>query len=116
MTTAEDAQISVSEDSGKVTITGGGTLTFFNAGEFGEKLNDASLIAENVIVDLRPAVFIDTQIVQDLGRAAVVLLNRSKRLKVTIHDGAYPLRVLRISGFEEIMDIEVEQVSGRSQH
>jgi hypothetical protein len=108
MRTEEEARISVTEDGPAVTITGGGSLTLFNATEFGEKLKQASLTADCVTVDLRPAVFIDTQIVQDLGKAAVTLLGRGKRLRVLITETAYPLRVLKISGYEGIMDIEVE--------
>lgn len=104
----EEARVSLSDVDGLVTITGGGSLTFMNAAEFGEKLKHASLNADNVTVDLRPAVFIDTQIIQDLGRGAVTLLNRKKRLKVIVLKTAYPLRVLEISGYEVIMDIVTE--------
>ncbi len=91
-----------------LTVTAEGTLTFINATEFGEKLRDASLTAESVVVDMRPAAFIDTQIVQDLGRAAVTLLGRDRRLRVLVLESAYPRRVLKISGYEAIMDIETE--------
>lgn len=106
MAMAEDASVSIAEDGGAVTITGGGSLTFMNATEFGEKLKDASLTAESVTVDLRSADFIDSQIVQDLSRAAVALLGRGKRLRVLVDQTAYPLRVLQITGFDGIMDIE----------
>ena len=104
-TMIEEARISMTEDAGGVTITGGGSLTFYNATEFGERLKEASLAAERVTVDLRPAEFIDTQIVQDLGRAGVTLLKRDKRLKVVVSETAYPLRVIEISGYEQIMDV-----------
>jgi len=104
----EEAQVNIFDDSGAITITGIGSLTYINAREFAERLKDASLNAENVTVDLRSAAFIDTQIVQDLGRGAVTLLNRSKRLKVMVSKTAYPLRVLEISGYERIMDIEID--------
>jgi anti-anti-sigma regulatory factor len=108
MTMPEDAQVSITSDGGAVTVTGGGELNFMNSREFGDGLRQASKAADSVTVDLRPAVFIDTQIVQDLGMAAVAMLNRGKRLRVVITETAYPLRVLKISGFEQIMDIEVE--------
>jgi anti-anti-sigma regulatory factor len=113
MAMIDKAEISVTRDGGNVTITGGGSLTFVNAMEFGRQLKEASLNAESVAVDLRPAVFIDTQIVQDLGKAAVALLKRDKRLKVAVVDTAYPLRLLKISGFEEIMDIEEGPAAGQ---
>jgi anti-anti-sigma regulatory factor len=108
MRIADEATIDVIQDNDAVTIIGGGTLTFLNAAEFGEALKRASLDAENVIVDLRPADFIDTQIVQDLGKGGVTLLKRGKRLKVILSETAYPLRVLKISGYEDIMDFETE--------
>ena len=111
MTMADEAKIQRTEDAGAVTITGGGSLTFLNATEFGELLKEASLNADRVNVDLRPADFIDTQILQDLGRAAVTLLGKGKRLKVMVIETAYPLRVLHISGYEQIMDIVAEPVS-----
>ena len=68
----------------------------------------ASETLDDVTVDLRDAFFIDKAVVQDLARAAVVLLKRGARLKVKAREAAYPLRVLRISGLESIMDFEVE--------
>lgn len=108
MRIADEARIDVVQDNGAVTIIAGGALTFINAAEFGEALKSASLDAESVVVDLRTADFIDTQIVQDLGKGAVTLLKRGKRLKVMLSATAYPLRVLKISGYEDIMDFEIE--------
>ncbi len=98
MSTQEEAYISVNEDGAAVTITGGGSLTLFNANEFGERLKQASLTAESVTVDLRPAVFIDSKIVQDLGQAAVMLIKRGKRLRVLMDGTAYPLHVAQDIG------------------
>lgn len=102
------ADVSVQRDDDNVKITGSGTLDLTNYGEFHEEIKAASIGAESVTVDLREADFIDTAVVQDLARAAVTLLNRGKRLKVLVSETRYPRRVLRISGFEEIMDVEVE--------
>lgn len=109
MRESAEAHVSVTDHDGAVTVTGGGELNFINAKEFGEGLAQAADTADSVTVDLRPAVFIDTQIVQDLGKAAVALLKRGKRLRVAITGTAYPLRVLKISGYEQLMDIEVER-------
>lgn len=106
--TMDEATVVVADDNGSVTITAGGTLTFLNATEFGERVAEASARAESLTVDLRSADFIDTQILQDLGRAAVKLLSRDKRLRVLLDPGKYPLRVIRISGYEAIMDVEAQ--------
>lgn len=105
----EEAHVSIDNSGSTTTITADGTLSFTNSAEFGAKLKQASLNAEKVVVDLRLADFIDTQIIQDLGRAAVAMLKRGRRLKVMVLGSAYPTRVLKISGYEVIMDIEIDQ-------
>ena len=102
----DEATIGVSNDNGCVTITAGGSLTFLNATEFGEQIAEAASTADSVTVDLRPADFIDTQILQDLGRAGVKLLGRDKRLRLLLDADAYPLRVIMMSGYEAIMDVD----------
>jgi anti-anti-sigma regulatory factor len=103
-----DAYIEVRDNGGEVTIIGSGMLDLTNSGELHEGLKAASQTAEKVDVDLAGADFIDTQVVQDLATAAVTLLKRDKRLNVIVREEAYPLRVLEISGFRQIMDIKVE--------
>jgi len=103
----EDAQIEIARDGGHVTVTGGGMLDLTNSQAFHEGLLDAAASADSVTADLRHAQFIDTAIVQDLARAAVKLRDRGKRLKVIVSAEAYPRRVLDISGFDVLMDIEV---------
>ena len=101
------ARICVEGDGKEVTVVGAGSLDFTNSQKFHDSLRQASQTAEKVNVDLGEADFIDTQIVQDLATAAVTLMKRDKRLNVIVREEAYPLRVLRISGFEQIMDIDV---------
>ncbi len=105
----DTAMICVKGDGNEVTVVGKGSLDFTNSKKFHDGLRTASQTADKVNVDLGGAEFIDTQIVQDLATAAVTLMKRDKRLNVLVREEAYPLRVLRISGFEQIMDIEVEQ-------
>ena len=104
----ESADISITNNGNAVTITLGGTLDLTNSQEFHEQIKQASINADSVTVDMRMADFIDTAVVQDLAKAGVTMLKRDKRLKVIASKTRYPLRVLRISGFEEIMDIAVE--------
>ena len=104
----DTAQISVVRDDIRAVITGGGTLDLTNSRQFHDELQTAAERLEDVTVDLREAFFIDTAVVQDLARAAVMLLKRGARLKVLARETAYPLRVLRISGLEHIMDFVVE--------
>jgi anti-anti-sigma regulatory factor len=103
----DTSQISVVRNDGDIAVIGGGMLDITNCDEFSRELKHASQIAENLTVDLRQADFIDTQIVHDLAKAAMTMLNRGKRLKVLAAEEKYPLEVLRISTFEQIMDIEV---------
>jgi anti-anti-sigma factor len=103
----ETADVHVTVDDTSITIVGGGTLDLSNSKEFHDGLREASLAAKAVTVDLRPADFIDTAVVQDLAKGAITMMKRGRRLKVIASEGAYPLRVLRITGFGSIMDIEV---------
>lgn len=105
----DTAQINVTADEEKAVVTGGGTLDLTNSKEFHDGLQRVSESLDDVTVDLRDAFFIDTAVVQDLARAAVVMLKRGARLKVMARETAYPLRVLRISGLESIMDFQIEQ-------
>jgi anti-anti-sigma factor len=102
------AHISIVQDDAGVTVVGGGSLDITNCREFTEGLKQASRTAGSVVVDLRTADFIDTQIVQDLAKAAVTLMDRGKRLKVFASKEKYPLRVIHLSGFDSIMDVVVE--------
>lgn len=104
----DNAHIEIIENADQVTVIAGGELDLTNSAVFHDGLKKAAETVDKVTVDMRTAYFIDTAIVQDLAKAAVSLLQRKCRLKVIIREGAYPLRVLRISGFETIMDIEVE--------
>lgn len=104
----DSAQINIVADDRSAVVTGGGTLDLTNSKEFHDGLKDASERLDDVTVDLREAFFIDTAVVQDLARAAVVMLKRGARLKVLAREAAYPLRVLRISGLESIMDFRLE--------
>jgi anti-anti-sigma factor len=103
------AQISITADDQRAIVVGGGALDLTNSEEFHDGLRKVSETLDDVTVDLREAFFIDTAVVQDLARAAVVMLKRGARLKVMARGTAYPLRVLRISGLESIIDFEVEQ-------
>ncbi|MCL5102846.1 MAG: STAS domain-containing protein [Armatimonadetes bacterium] len=106
--TTETVEISTVWDGSTATITAGGALDLTNSAEFSEGLKNASETADSVVVDLRPAFFVDTAVIQDLARAAKVLLGRDRRLKVIVTEEGYPLRVLRIVGFTVLMDIEIE--------
>lgn len=105
---SESSLVRVTGDGSSVTVFGGGELDITNCKDFHDGLAGACETAQALTVDLREACFIDTAIVQDLARAGVIMLKRGQRLKVMTRGAAYPLRVLRISGFENIMDIEVE--------
>lgn len=103
------AEISVMEDGDTITVLGGGTLDLTNCSEFSKSLKEASRSANHVVVDLRQADFIDTQIVQDIARAAVTLMEKGDRLTVMASERKYPLRVIKISGFEGILNLLVEK-------
>lgn len=100
--------VNMMEDGAMVTITGSGELTLSNTQEFGNKLKEAAASADIVVVDLRPAAFIDSAVLQYMVAASRLLTGRGKRLRVRVAEGGYPLRVLEIVGFSNLMDIEAE--------
>ena len=100
--------VDVVEDGSVVTIIASGELALSNVQEFGDELRNAAASADIVIVDLRPAVFIDSAVINYLAVAARILKSRGRRLKVRVAEGSYPLRVLEIVGFSHLMDIDAE--------
>lgn len=103
----DEARVEVVERDNETTIVGGGTLDLTNSQALHDALKEASVRADKVTVDLRDAFFIDTQVVQDLARAAVTLSKRDKRLIALVTEKAHPLRVLKVSGLDSIIDIQV---------
>lgn len=103
-----EVRISVIEDDHQTTVVGEGILDFTNSLEFKDGLNKASETAESVVADLKLALFIDSAIVQYLANAAVTMIRLGKRLKVVVTDGGYPQQVLRIVGFDQLMDVVAE--------
>jgi anti-anti-sigma regulatory factor len=105
---AELPEVSVVRDGLQMTIVGKGLLDLSNSGEFAHELKSALDTAEQVVVDLRYAVFIDTAVVQYLASAIVKLRQRDKRLQVRVMENSHPERVIQVLGFDQLMDIEVE--------
>ncbi|MEN6521945.1 MAG: STAS domain-containing protein [Armatimonadota bacterium] len=97
--------IVVEGNSSEVTVTGYGELDLSNAGELGRALRDASETAERLTVDIRPATFIDTAVLEYIARTAANMLNRGKRLRVLTLKDSHPLYVLKTAGFQELVDI-----------
>ena len=102
------AEISISNEGGTVRIACGGQLTFHNSTELNDALKAASPTADDIVVDLRPAAFIDTAIIAYIAMAGKAMFKRDKRLKVIVLEKSHPLRVLTIVGIGQIIDITVE--------
>lgn len=112
MTASDGARVTAEGNKQSMIVTGGGSMTFANSGEFGERLKEAASEAEAVTADLRPAVFIDHQIITDLVNATMRLSKRGKRLRVIVAEGTYPAKVLSIIGLQSIMDVEADSACG----
>ncbi|MEN6372318.1 MAG: STAS domain-containing protein [Armatimonadota bacterium] len=100
--------IIVEGNSSEVTVTGYGELDLSNAGELGRALRDASETTESLAVDIRPATFIDTAVLEYIARAAATMLNRGRRLRVLTQKNSHPLYVLKTAGFQELVDIVID--------
>lgn len=105
----ESAWVTVEGNDRDAAIVGGGALDLTNSSELWEKLSHASQTADSVVVDLTPAVFIDTAVLEYLAKASKTMLRRNKRLKVVATKDKQPLYVLQIVGFDSLMDIVVDE-------
>ena len=83
----ETGSVFIIGDDNNITVVCEGMLDITNCCEFSDGIKQASLMAENLVIDLRGTLFIDTQVVQDLARAGMTMLERGKRLKVIVAEG-----------------------------
>lgn len=104
MFSSSDVSVSTGND-GLVMITAGGLLDLTNTDRLHDELRTAAIGAEDVTLDLQTAKFIDTAVVQYIANAAITLIDRGKRLRVLVCENSHPQKVLKIVGFEEIMNI-----------
>lgn len=104
----ENGKVEVIRDETGDTIVATGALDLYTNG-FKDPLNKAAESAENVVLDLRGAYFIDTAIIAYMAGAAKRLLKRQKRLKVLLKEGTHPLRTLQITGLATLMDLVVDE-------
>ena len=102
------ADVTIRHEKGAVTVAGTGSLDLTNAQEFREALETASDSADELSVDFRLVMFIDTAILEYLARAAKKMIARDKRLRIIATEGSQPLRVIRTVGFGDIMDVAAE--------
>lgn len=104
-------QVRVDSNADETTIVGAGALDLYNK-DFDAALKEASVSARNVTVDLISATYIGTAIIANLAAAANRLIRLGKRLRVLLAEGTQPLRVLRITGLGEIMDLITDEAHG----
>ncbi len=101
----QQANIRIVRGDATVIFTDSDSLDLTNYQQFHEQLRLASFTDSVVEVDLTEVQFIDTAVVLCVTKAATTMLKRSNRLRVLVSESAYPRRVLKMSGFDEIMDI-----------
>jgi len=104
----DNGQVTVSRGDGIDTIAGVGDLNLCVVEPFRQALADAVTRGSEIVVDFRQASFIDTAFVAALVMPAKSLYYRHNRMKVLVTDGGYPQYVLKIVGFADLMEIEVE--------
>lgn len=109
---SDETLVEVTGDKSSVTVIGRGMLDITNTQELRRGLEWASGSADNVVLDLSAAEFIDTAVLEYIARSGKILLGRDKRLKVIVMNQSHPLRVLKIVGFGDLVDIEVVQPAG----
>jgi anti-anti-sigma factor len=105
---AEKGRITTSECEGSHAVTGEGDLDLYVVEHFQQALSDAVASGQEIVVDLRSSSYMDTAIIAALVPPAKARLAQGSRLKVLVTEGAYPQYVLKITGFADLMDIEVD--------
>lgn len=105
---SETAKITVTANESGVTIVAAGALDLTNTQTLSEELQRAALSVDNVVVDMRPAIFIDTAVLTYLAKAAKTLISRGKSLQVIVKQKSHPHRVLETVGFSDVMNIVVD--------
>ena len=96
------------EDNG-ATIVGIGELDLGIGDEFDAALAEAAASGEQVTVDFRGVDFIDSAILQSLATHGRTIDKRGDQLRIIVASGSYPQYVLRVVGFDCLMDIVVEE-------
>ena len=100
------ARVDTSRNGGTVTVTGTGEMDLRIAPLFSQHLKDAAANGEAVVVDLRPADFIDSAILAALAETARLMRKDGRRLAVKVRPGGHPSYVLRVSGIDTVMDVK----------
>ncbi|MDO8586279.1 MAG: STAS domain-containing protein [Armatimonadota bacterium] len=105
----ENVEIVSSRDGDTVTVTGSGELDLRKTDRLWQVLEEAVASGDKVVVDLRPALFIDTAALSCLARAGKIMYEQGRRLVVKVKDKTHPRHVLEIVRFEALMDVIVEK-------
>jgi anti-anti-sigma regulatory factor len=111
MNDASDVSVANNGDDNSVVITGSGILDLTNTDKLRRVLEDAAASKQEVTVDFRAAVFIDSAVLQYLGSAGRRMLKDDRRLKVMVIEDSHPHYVLTTVGFSALMSIEAEPAS-----
>ncbi len=99
----DDLQVRADSGGDCMTTAGAGIIDRANHRGFRDRLLEASETAEELVVDLREADFMDSAMVEALTEAALAMGRTGTRLKMVASESGYPIRVVRISGLQEII-------------
>ena len=103
-----NAEMSATRDGDTVVVTGSGELDLRKTDKLWELLEEAITSSEKVVVDFRPALFIDTAVLSCLAKAGKMMLEQNRRLVVKVKKKTHPHHVLDIVRFDALMDVIVE--------
>lgn len=102
---SNEVKIETLRDNSDVTIRCEGAMDLHNYKEFQKALEEASGVAESLMVDFVLVDYIDTAVLGALAVAANKMIARGKRLELKVAEPSHPLRTMQITGFTAIMDI-----------
>lgn len=105
---SETLSVEVVREGDCTTIVAAGLVDLRNTAELTQALDEASVDARRVVVDMRRAVYVDQATVRELARAAIALRQRGGGLSVLITQNTYPDHAIRFVGLKQLMDVCVE--------
>lgn len=103
--------IRVVEDEQVVTVVGHGDMDLEIAPQLAGEIETAVASGKNVVVDLRPAHYIDSAIIQNIIDGARAMSRAGRQLKVLVSRKGHPSYVLRMTGVDAMIDMVEDESS-----
>jgi anti-anti-sigma regulatory factor len=100
-------ELRVLRDGPSLTIVGVPVMDVAVADAFKQAVKAALESSQDITVDLRPATFVESSILQTMAVSNRRLRKAGSRLRVLVSKGSYAQRILTLLGLGDLMNVEV---------